>query len=111
MACRVGEHYVEIGRGKSKKLAKRQAAALMAERLKNIPSETTHVYDFDEDDDKICERIAMFLQKKPKSDADGSLLAKCRNIAKHKFGNIQVNDMTYCYLSLLTFELQNAPPK
>lgn len=95
MACRVGEHYVEIGRGKSKKLAKRQAAALMAERLKNIPSETSNVYDFEEDDDRIVERIVSLLQKKgssPKSEQDGTLLSKCQEVALNKFSDLQVCD-------------------
>jgi len=96
MACHVGEHYVEIGKGKSKKLAKRQAAAVMAERLKNIPSETHNVYDFDEDDDQICRRL--FAQRKTRrrgrgkgkgrgspSEYDGTLLSKCQAIARAKF--------------------------
>jgi hypothetical protein len=57
LACKVGEHYVEIGRGKSKKLAKRHAAYLMAQRLRNIPSESSNVHGFDDDDDRIVEGL------------------------------------------------------
>lgn len=99
MACRVGDHFVEVGKGKSKKLAKRQAAALMADRLRNIPSETSNVYDFDEDDDKICERLVSLAQKRntstsSKFEPDGTLLSKCQAVAHHKFSVLQVQFLT-----------------
>lgn len=57
MACRVGDQFVEIGKGKSKKLAKRTAAFNMAQRLKAMPlvKSTSRVHE--DDDDVIIERI------------------------------------------------------
>lgn len=48
---------MEIGKGKSKKLAKRMAAHHMADKLRSLPTESANVHAFDDDDDRIIERL------------------------------------------------------
>ncbi|CAM1154470.1 TARBP2 (predicted) [Pycnogonum litorale] len=46
LACRVGK-LTQIGRGKSKKFAKRQAASIMLEELKDVPAEVRGIINDD----------------------------------------------------------------
>jgi len=102
LACVVGdrEQYVEIGKGKSKKLAKRQAAHLMAERLRSIPSEKTSVHAYDEDDDKIIESIHAGRKKGKKSkgvamesgDTVESLVKRCQSLAMERLSSLNDPD-------------------
>jgi len=67
MACRVGEQFVEIGKGKSKKLAKRAAAANMAQRIKSMPLETPAKRVYEDDDDLIISRMRSLKKSTPSS--------------------------------------------
>jgi RISC-loading complex subunit TARBP2 len=58
IACRVGENHIQIGRGKSKKLAKRMAAHLMADYLRALPVETATHHVSLEDDEEICRLLS-----------------------------------------------------
>jgi len=60
IACRVGDQFTEIGSGKSKKLAKRMAAHMMAERLRNLPSESAISLSYEDDDEEICRSMKVF---------------------------------------------------
>lgn len=58
MACTIFNHK-EIGSGKSKKLAKRQAAHKMWEKLQDSPVEPNNArMGFNEDDDEISQRVS-----------------------------------------------------
>lgn len=63
IACKVGDQYVEIGKGKSKKLAKRMAAHHMADKLRSLPTESGNVHAFDDDDDRIIEKLRSIMNK------------------------------------------------
>ncbi|XP_071524082.1 protein Loquacious isoform X3 [Panulirus ornatus] len=57
IACTIG-NTKEIGTGKSKKLAKRQAAYKMTQRLKDQPVEQPQVNVLADDDDEIAQKLA-----------------------------------------------------
>lgn len=57
IACTIGSTR-EVGTGKSKKLAKRQAAYKMTQRLKDQPVEQPQVNMLADDDDEIAQKLA-----------------------------------------------------
>lgn len=76
IACKVGDQYVEIGKGKSKKLAKRMAAHNMAEKLRSLPTESANVHAFDDDDDRIIERLKSMSLEDESSRDDNKVSGK-----------------------------------
>ncbi|ODN02647.1 RISC-loading complex subunit TARBP2 [Orchesella cincta] len=73
IACKVGDQYVEIGKGKSKKLAKRMAAYHMAEKLRSLPTESANVHAFDDDDDRIIDRLREMMREKEEQALSGEI--------------------------------------
>lgn len=70
IACRVGENHIQIGRGKSKKLAKRIAAHLMADYLKSLPVETATHHVSLEDDEEISKLLSRKYQQMRANESD-----------------------------------------
>ena len=76
IACKVGENHIQIGRGKSKKLAKRMAAHLMAEHLRALPVESAAHYICREDDEEIARILSqsykqMMIEEDENDEEDG----------------------------------------
>jgi RISC-loading complex subunit TARBP2 len=99
IACRVGDQFVEIGKGKSKKLAKRVAAHNMAQRLRSLPLESSSSRVYQDDDDIIigCIRSLVTPEKKVK---------KQRNRKKSK-STSSVRSTSTGEPSLQAFEYKN----
>lgn len=58
MACTIATHK-EVGTGKSKKLAKRQAAHNMLQKLSDLPQDQSAGYNMNEDEDDLAQRLTM----------------------------------------------------